>query len=531
MTSPSASLPISAFLDEAVRIVGQDAVLTTEGDRAYYGNDLFFWDERVDPLAVVRPTTREQVPAIVRAAVSHDVAIYVRGGGMSYTNGYGPALTRSIILDLGGLNRIIEVDPLNRFIALEAGCTWAQVVQALAPHNMVVDFAPPLSGSHSTVGGALAQNVPGGMQGVLGLELVRANGDVVRTGSWAARINGKPFTRNYGPDLTGLFLGDNGTFGIKLAAGLHLKHRAKAQVYASFAFETYEAMAATMIDLSPYDFITRRTGLDPYESQSIAKVSMKDAVAAAAKIAGQERGLTAGLRAMADMAAGGLDFMAGVKWSLHLKVESHSERAAEDGIAIVKTIAAKRGREFPAILPRAREAIGFSIRKFLGKDGERWIATSSMWPLGRAVEVAKATEAFFVTHKAAMDRHKIIHSYVTNFGQHYFLSEPCFYWNDKLSDLHLRALSAEEAARFKSLSGAAETRAMVRTLRDKLRDLFFDMGAVHVQIGGFYDFTKAIEPTTLRLLEDIKGTLDPTSHLSPGKLGGLKSKKVQNHEL
>ena len=127
MTSPSASLPISAFLDEAVRIVGQDAVLTTEGDRAYYGNDLFFWDEHVDPLAVVRPTTREQVPAIVRAAVSHDVAIYVRGGGMSYTNGYGPALTRSIILDLGGLNRIIEVDPLNRFITLEAGCTWAKL--------------------------------------------------------------------------------------------------------------------------------------------------------------------------------------------------------------------------------------------------------------------------------------------------------------------------------------------------------------------------------------------------------------------
>jgi len=151
--------------------------------------------------------------------------------------------------------------------------------------------------------------------------------------------------------------------------------------------------------------------------------------------------------------------------------------------------------------------------------------------LGRAVEVAKATEAFFATHKTAMDRHKIIHSYVTNFGQHYFLSEPCFYWNDELSDLHLRALSAEEAARFKSLSGAAETRAMVRTLRDKLRDLFFDMGAVHVQIGGFYDFTKAIEPTTLRLLEDIKGTLDPTSHLSPEKLGGLRSKKVQNHEL
>jgi len=522
----NADLTDTAFLDDLLRIVGPEAVITAPTERAYYSHDLFFWEGRHDPLAVVRPSTRDQVPGIVRAAITADVALYARGGGMSYTNGYGPTTPRSIVLDLGGLNRIIAVDTVNRFIAVEAGCTWAQVVQALAPHNMVVDFAPPLSGSHSTVGGALAQNVPGGMQGVLGLEVVRASGDVLRTGSWAARKNGQPFLRTYGPDLTGLFLGDNGTFGIKLAAGLHLKHKAKAQAYASYAFETYEDMAATMIELSPYDFITRRTGLDPYESQSIAKVSLKNAVAAAAKIAGQEKGLTAGLKAMAEMAAGGLDFMAGVKWSLHLKVESHSERAAEDAIAIVKAIASKRGREFPAILPRAREAIGFSIRKFLGKDGERWIATSSLWPLGRAVEVARATEAFFAAHKADMDRHGVIYSYVTNFGQHYFLSEPCFYWRDEVTELHLRALPAEEAARFKTLSGPANARALVRSLRDKLRDLFFEMGAVHVQVGGFYDFTNAIEPATLHLLQDLKAALDPTGHLSPGKLGGLTGRKT-----
>jgi D-lactate dehydrogenase (cytochrome) len=521
----NADVTDTAFLDDLRRVVGAEGVITAASERAYYSHDLFFWEGRHDPLAVVRPATRGQVQGIVRAAVKADVATYARGGGMSYTNGYGPATSRSIVLDLAGLNRIIAVDPINRFIAVEAGCTWAQVVQALAPHNMVVDFAPPLSGSHSTVGGALAQNVPGGMQGVLGLEVVRANGDVVRTGSWAARKHGQPFLRTYGPDLTGLFLGDNGTFGIKIAAGLHLKHKAKAQAYASFAFETYEDMAATMIDLSPYDFITRRTGLDPYESQSIAKVSLKDAVAAAAKIAGQEKGITGGLKAMAEMAAGGLDFMAGVKWSLHLKVESHSDHAAEDAIAIVKSVAAKRGREFPAILPRAREAIGFSIRKFLGKDGERWIATSSLWPLGRAVEVARVTEAFMAAHKSEMDRHGVIHSYVTNFGQHYFLCEPCFYWRDEVTELHLRALSTEEAARFKSLSSAPDSRKLVRDLRDKLRDLFFDMGAVHVQVGGFYDFTNAIEPTTLRLLQDLKAALDPAGHLSPGKLGGLTGGK------
>ncbi|MDX2145738.1 MAG: FAD-binding oxidoreductase [Rhodospirillaceae bacterium] len=509
------------LLNDLNRLIGPDRVVTASAERDYFAHDLFFWDDVRPPLAVVRPRERAQAPDIVRLAAKHNVAIYSRGGGMSYTNSYGPTTERSIVLDLGDLNRVLAVDPVNRFIAVEAGCTWADVVKALAPHNMVVDFAPPLSGSHSTVGGALAQNVPGGMQGVLGLEVVRADGDTVRTGSWAARTQAKPFTRNNGPDLTGLFLGDNGTLGIKTAAALHLKHRAAAQAYASFAFNSYADMAATMIELSPYDFITRRTGLDPHESQSIAKVSFKDAIGAAAKVAGQERGLTAGLKAMAELASGGLNFMDGVGWSMHMKVESHSERAAEDGIAIVKTICAKRGREFPAILPRAREAIGFSIRKFLGKDGERWIATSSMWPLARAVEVAEACEAFFAEHKAAMDRHGVVHSYVTNFGQHYFLSEPCFYWRDELSELHLRALKTDEADKFRALTGNSDTRAFVRELRLKLRDLFFAMGAVHVQIGGFYRFRESVEPATWRLLNDLKLALDPHGRLNPGKLDGI----------
>jgi D-lactate dehydrogenase (cytochrome) len=509
------------LLDDFRRVLGADRVITAESERDYFAHDLFFWDDVATPLAVLRPSERAQVPEIVRLAAAHDLALFSRGGGMSYTNAYGPTTARSVVLDLSALNRVLAVDPVNRFVAVEAGCTWAEVAKALAPHNMVVDFAAPLSGSHSTVGGALAQNIPGGMQGVLGLEVVRANGDVLRTGSWAARTHAKPFVRAYGPDLTGLFLGDNGTLGVKTAAAMHLKHRARAQAFASFAFESYADMAATMIELSPFDFITRRTGLDPHESQSIAKVSFKDAIAAAAKMAGQERGLTGGLKAMAELASGGLNFMDGVGWSMHLKVESHSERAAEDGIAIVRKICAKRGREFPAILPRAREAVGFSIRKFLGKDGERWIATSSLWPLARAVEVAEATEAFFAGHKAEMERHGVIHSYVTNFGQHYFLSEPCFYWRDALSELHLRALAPDEAAKFRALGGEGATRDFVRALRLKLRDLFFDLGAIHVQIGGFYKFRDAVEPATWQLLTDLKRALDPGQRLNPGKLDGL----------
>lgn len=502
-------------------IVGADRVITDQTEAAYYSNDLFFWDGNAPAACVVRPRNADEVARIVLAAGKVGAPVYVRGGGMSYTNGYGPTKTGAVLIDMAGLNAIISLDPVSRYIAVEAGCTWAQVVQALTPHGLVVDFAPPLSGSHSTVGGALSQNVPGSMHGVLGLEIVRADGERLKTGAWAVTRNGKPFLRQPGPDLTGLFLGDNGAFGIKTAAAFHLRRKAPHMTYASFAFETYEDMAATMIELSPYDFIARRTGLDPHESQTIAKVSFKDAVAAVTKVAGAENSLTGSMKAMAEMAKSGLNFMDGVKWSMHLKVESHSERAAEDGMAIVKPICAKRGREFPAILPRAREAVGFSIRKFLGKDGERWVATSAMFPIARAVDVASATEAFFRTNKADMDRHGVIHSYISNYGPQYFLTEPCFFWQDALTELHFRALPADEAAQFRTLKGRPGVRDFVRDLRFKLRDLLFDMGAVHVQVGGFYRFKDAVEPATWRLLEQLKGVLDPNARLNPGKFDEL----------
>lgn len=513
-------------LNSFIAALGTIPAVSDPSETSYYSNDLFFWEGHKTASCVVKPRTAAEVATIVRAAQAHGMAIYSRGGGMSYTNGYGPDRENAAIIDMTGLNRVIEVDPVSRYIAVDCGCTWAQVVQALAPHGLVVDFAPPLSGSHSTVGGALSQNVPGGMQGVLGLEVVRADGDIVKTGAWAVARNGKPFTRNYGPDLTGLFLGDNGTLGIKTAAAFHVKRKAPHMTYASFAYETYEDMAATMVELSPYDFIARRTGLDPHESQTIAKVSFKDAVAAVAKVAGAENSLTGSMKAMAEMAKSGLNFMDGVKWSMHLKVESHSERAAEDGMAIVKPICARRGREFPPILPRAREAVGFSIRKFLGKDGERWVATSAIFPIARAVEVARATEKFFRDNKADMDRHGVVHSYISNYGPQYFLTEPCFFWQDELTELHFRALPPEDADAFRKLTGKSGIRDYVQALRFRLRDMLFEMGAVHVQIGGFYRFRESLDASTLKLVEDLKDLLDPTGLLNPGKLDRVRGPRA-----
>ncbi len=302
---------------------------------------------------------------------------------------------------------------------------------------------------------------------------------------------------------------------------LHLKHRSAGADYGSFAFESYEALAATLIDLAPHDFITRRTGLDPYETANIARVGLGDAVQTVLEVARQSQTPLAGFREAADMIRQGRDFLDGVKWSLHIKVEGVDARAAETGLGIARKVCSQRGREIPAILPRAREAVGFSIRKFLGPDGERWVATSSLWPIERAVEIATAVQGFFAARQPEMERLGIQHSYITNCSAWYFLCEPCFYWRDSLSELHLANLSPDEAKRFARFEPDPEARAAVIRIRNELRDFFQSLGSVHVQIGDFYRFRDVLAPGSRDLLQRVKSALDPENRLNAGKLDGL----------
>ena len=511
----------SAFFDAATAIVGDDGLRAGDAADAWLAHDVFFWDDIATPACIARPTSAVQVADLLKTANQFNRPVYMRGGGMSYSNAYGPTEPDSMLLDLSGMNTIREVDPVSRYIVVDCGCTWKQIVDAVAPHGMAVDFSAPLSGSHSTVGGAMSQNVPGGMHGVLGLEVVLADSSIVRTGSWSIKDNPRPFCREYGPDLTGLFLGDSGTFAVKTGVALHLKRKLEGAAYGSFAYESFEDMAATMIELAPYDFITRRTGFDPYETRNITKVGLGDAIKTVLQVAAQEQNAVTGFKEAAKMAIQGRNFLEGVKWSFHIKVEGASDRAAQDGLEIARRICVQRGRELPAILPRAREAVGFAIRKFLGKDGERWVTTSALWPIGRAVEIATAVQGFFAERKAEMDRLGIAHSYITNFGHHYFLCEPCFYWRDEVSELHLRHLPADEAARFAKFEANPETRAAVIRIRHELRDFYRQLGSVHVQIGAFYRYQDSLLPGTGQLLDRLKAMLDPDHRLNPGKLDGI----------
>jgi len=513
----AAAQPIDDLPGLFAPIVGDAHVVTDEAERRYFSRDIFFWDDVETADLVVQPHTTEEVAAIVKTARDAGLVIATRGGGMSYTKGYVPVRKGTVLIDMRGLNRVVEVNAEDHYVIAEAGCTWKSVFEAVAETGLAVAFDAPYSGVYSTVGGALSQNVPGGMADILALEVVRADGSVVRTGSWGRSQDDNPFYRWYGPDLAGLFMGDTGAFGIKTCAVMRLVKKLPGLAYGSFAFESYEDKAAAMVEIARSGVIRDKgvLGLDPFKSAGFAKLGFSEAIATLAKVAKGKGGLKNSIQ----MAATGRNFMEGVKWSMHITLNAINDDAAEASMEVVRGIALKRGREIPNLLPMAMAANRFFVRGFLGEEGQRWVPTNAMVPLSSAVKTTTAVQAFFESHRDEMNSHGMIESYMTTFTTQFFLCEPSFYWFDEVSELHLRHLDAPTAKKVKDNKPDPDARAFAQRLRFDLRDLFFDLGAVNVQLAKFYRYQDSLAPETARLIAEMKNHLDPDGMLSPGNLG------------
>src|ERR1700759_3237093 len=90
------------FIDALARVVGRENVTTDLAEREFYSLD-FSEEGGVTAMAVVKPSSAEQVAELVRLAGDAGVAVNTRGGGMSYTKGHVPVRTETIILDANGL--------------------------------------------------------------------------------------------------------------------------------------------------------------------------------------------------------------------------------------------------------------------------------------------------------------------------------------------------------------------------------------------------------------------------------------------
>ncbi|WP_443031978.1 FAD-binding oxidoreductase [Streptomyces sp. CA-210063] len=194
------------------------------------------------PSAVVHARRTEDVIVTLRHANALRVPVVPRGAGTGLSGG-ASAGEGSLVLDLSGMNRILELSADDQLAVVEPGVITAELDRAAGPHGL--RYAPdPASAALSTIGGNIATNA-GGLRcakygvtrdSVLGLEAVLADGTVVRTG----RRTVKGVT---GYDLTALLTGSEGTLGVITSATLRLRPVPVATATLAAYFDTFEAAA------------------------------------------------------------------------------------------------------------------------------------------------------------------------------------------------------------------------------------------------------------------------------------------------
>ncbi len=219
---PAVSAEAGAALLEAIRAELPGLRLLTEAlDRESYRNDETAYLSAGLPLAVALPETTAEVSALLRLASAHRVPVVPRGAGSGLSGG-AAGIEGGLTIAMTRMNRVLEIDRENLVVVTQPGLLNAELKQQVADAGLF--YAPdPASYEICSIGGNLGTNA-GGLccvkygqtrDSVLGLEVVLADGRVIRTG-------GRNVKDVAGYALTHLFVGSQGTLGIVTEATLRL---------------------------------------------------------------------------------------------------------------------------------------------------------------------------------------------------------------------------------------------------------------------------------------------------------------------
>src|ERR671912_1925593 len=200
-------------------ILPEDRVVSTGDDLERHGGGVFTYHAPVHPDAVVYPESRDEVVGVLRFANEHLIPIVPFGKGSSLEAHTLP-VHGGISLDLGRMDRILEIRPDDFIARIQPGLTHGALNAALEEHGLLFPVDP---GWDASLGGMAGTNASGTnavkygvmRDQVLGLEVVLGDATVIRTGGMAMKSSA-------GYNLTGLFIGSEGTLGVLTELTLRL---------------------------------------------------------------------------------------------------------------------------------------------------------------------------------------------------------------------------------------------------------------------------------------------------------------------
>lgn len=316
------------------------------------------------PDAVAYPNSAEEVSEIVKICAHHGVPVVGWGAGTSL-EGQAQAFSGGISVDFRNMNKILRLSPEDMDVAVQPGITREELNTELRATGL---FFPVDPGANASIGGMASTRASGTTavrygtmrDNVLGLQVVTADGRIIRTGTRARKSSA-------GYDLTGMFVGAEGTLGLITELTLRLRGQPEAITAAVCAFDRIEDAVNAVID-------TIQMGIP------MARIEFVDAATAAAfnGYSGSH-----------------------MPESPHLMVEFHGSEAGveEQAETFGDIVADHGGKGFEwATKPEERNAL-WTMRHhahwavMASKPGARSIVTDICVPISRLAEAVNETRA------------------------------------------------------------------------------------------------------------------------------------------
>ena len=228
------------------KIVGDDAVLDRPEDLMLYEYDAGV--RKSTPGAVVFPQNAQHVSQIMKLAAAAKIPVVARGAGTGLSSG---AISHAggIVVAFARMNRVLEVDVENLRAVVQPGVVNLQLSEYVS--HLGLYYAPdPSSQKACTIGGNVAENSGGPhtllhgvtVNHVTGVEVVLPSGEIVKFGGKAAE--------SHGYDLTGFFVGSEGTIGIATAITVKLLRKPEAVATLLAIFESVDDAARTVAEIT-----------------------------------------------------------------------------------------------------------------------------------------------------------------------------------------------------------------------------------------------------------------------------------------
>ena len=455
--------------DEVVRnltkIVGTDRVSSDEIDRSVLEHDIAPAPKELEilikmtPDVIVRPRDVEDVAEIMKFAHDYDIPVTPRGSASWGLGGAVPTMG-GILLDLRGMNRIIELDTENLVATVEPGVTWKELEIAVSDAGHTIATYPSsfpvatVGGWVSTGGVGIGSYKYGGVENqIRSLEVVLSDGSIIETGFKKVVGNGAGYR------LNNLFTGAEGTLGIVTKIALKIQPKPEQILPISYRFSNFTDAVAVIKSVT-------RSNVVPYHIEFMdgSHVERYDSIS----VRIPKKGTV-----------------------VHIVLEGTKDSVACEAKVIDKIGMANKGHKLPQ---KDSKAIWDDRANLLGvkEKGKRIVITDVFIPVGKLSEVIDRYYDLITTFKlkagitgTIADRNTVV------FMPYYFV---------------------DMRKRVKTLASLGFVK--------KLAELSYDVGGRPGGLGLWFTqhAAKMYGNEGVQVMRNIKRSLDPNNIVNPGKL-------------